>query len=522
MIFLLPHSITEAAHRNPERIAFRYLKEALTYKQMLDKMNQLANTLLAHGLKKGDRVGVYLNRNLETAIAIYGIMQAGGVYVPIDPKSPIDRCIFLIGDCNIKMLISEKKLNRNLPIICKNAPSLNTIIGVESGIDVNTISWKQVEEMNKLVHLPYTILGKDLAYIIYTSGSTGAPKGIMHTHASGLAYARLSADLYKLTKDDVVANHAPIHFDISTLGYFTAPLVGASTVIVSDAHTIFPSSLAKLIHEEKITIWYSVPLAMIQMLEQGVLDQYNMDRLRWVLYGGEVFPPVYLRALIQKWSKARFCNVYGPAEVNQCTYFHIDNIDLYKESIPIGTVWNNTEFLIIDDLDIITKEGEAGELLIRSATQMQGYWNNISLTEKSLYKTKVEGIEKSYYRTGDIVRVDELGIMHFLGRKDYQVKIRGHRVELASVEACILEHPLITEVAAYPVQYTVAAKRIEVAIKTKKNETINLEEITTHLKAKLPYYAIPEKITQVEDFPRTSTGKIRKSELIRTFNNVKG
>jgi amino acid adenylation domain-containing protein len=511
---LLPHSISLSAEKYPDRIAFKYLGESLTYSQLLIKINQLANTLVANGLQKGDRVAVYLNRNLETAIAIYGIMQAGGVYVPVDPKSPIDRCAFLINDCNIKILISEEKLKRNLPTIIKSAPFLDLVIGIEGDYNVKNISWKKVEEQDTELSLPYTILGDDLAYIIYTSGSTGAPKGIMHTHNSGLAYARLSAELYNVSEQDIVANHAALHFDISTFGYLTAPLVGACTVIVSDGHTIFPASLAKLIHEEKISIWYSVPLVLIQMLEQGALDTYSMDHLRWVLYGGEVFPIVHLKKLMKLWSKTRFCNVYGPAEVNQCTYFHIDNIDLYDETIPLGYIWDKTEYLIIDQDEHIVEEGE---LLIRSITQMKGYWKNISLTEKSLFKVDKDGVIKYYYRTGDIVRKDKNGILHFLSRKDFQVKIRGHRVELTSVEACLLEYPEIIEAAVYPIQFSVSAKRVEAAIKTKDSTSIDFTDLAAYLKQKLPYYAIPEKIIELDEFPRTSTGKIRKSELIKKY-----
>jgi acyl-CoA synthetase (AMP-forming)/AMP-acid ligase II len=138
MIYLLSHSIINSAKNHPERPAFRFLSEEISYKQMAEKINQLANVLHENGLQKGDRVGIYLNRNLETAIAIYGILHAGGVYVPIDPKSPLDRCVFLLNDCNINILISENKLKRNLDSICKSSTSLNTIIGTEYKLGAST------------------------------------------------------------------------------------------------------------------------------------------------------------------------------------------------------------------------------------------------------------------------------------------------------------------------------------------------------------------------------------------------
>ena len=183
---------------------------------------------------------------------------------------------------------------------------------------------------------PVKILESDLAYIMYTSGSTGAPKGIMHTHHSGLSYAKLSTQVYDVKPSDRIANHAPLHFDISTFGYFSGPLASATTVIIPDAYTKLPASLSTLMEQEKISIWYSVPLALVQLLHNGVLEARDLSSLRWVLYGGENFMPKYIRSLMALWSNATFSNVYGPAEVNQCTFYHLNMPPESDGPIPIG------------------------------------------------------------------------------------------------------------------------------------------------------------------------------------------
>lgn len=514
MIYLLPHTIANSAQRFPEREAFRCGADSLTYRQMRKRMNQLAAQIHAIGIAKGDRIGIYLNRSLETAIAMYGIMQAGAVYVPIDPKAPIDRSRFLVEDCNIKILITNKGQKKNVEKIIAKPTALKSIIGLEAMEDMSTFSWETVFNFSDQLILPFRILEKDLAYIIYTSGSTGQPKGIMHTHYSGLSYARLSANVYGLNEQDRIGNHAPIHFDISTLGYFTAPLVGACTVIVSDAHTVFPASLGNLIQKEQLTIWYSVPLALIQMLQNGVLDEKEMPHLRWVLYGGEPFPPKYLRRIMSIWKDTKFSNVYGPAEVNQCTFYHLPEMPLNDDSIPIGTVWANTEFLIIDEQEQELGQDQTGELLIRSATQMKGYWANPSLTEQSLHKIENSaGDNLLFYKTGDLVRQDGNGLLHFLGRKDFQVKIRGHRVELDAVEAILLSHEMVSEAAVYPVQVSEESRQIEAAVILKPNTVVAIKELMTFVKGKLPHYAVPSVITLVDDFPRTTSGKIKRSVI---------
>ena len=298
MNYLLTHSIEQSAKRFPERQAFVWANQSITFAELHKQTNQLANLLIVQGVKKGDRVGIYMNRSLESAIAVYGIMKAGAAYVPLDTSAPITRTQFLINDCEIKHLVTIPTQKRPLKTLVAEDVRLDSIIGAKVDWHINTFSWEEVLEQSAK-NPDVTILDSDLAYIMYTSGSTGAPKGIMHTHRSGLTYAKLSADLYDLNENDRIGNHAPLHFDISTMGYFTAPLVGATSVVVPEPHTKMPASLAQLIEKEKLTIWYSVPLALIQMLQGGTLADKDFSALRWVLYGGEPFPAKHLRTLME-------------------------------------------------------------------------------------------------------------------------------------------------------------------------------------------------------------------------------
>jgi len=477
-------------------------------------MNQVANVLKDCGVKKGDRVGIYLNRSIETAIAIYGILNAGAVYVPLDPKAPATRSRFLINDCGIKVLITNPSQKRNLKKVLAEDIELQTIIGLKDDGERPIISWEKVYQASENYTRPFALVEYDLAYILYTSGSTGDPKGIMHTHASGLSYARLSADLYQLTEADRIGNHAPIYFDISTIGFFAAPLVGASTVIAQDAHIVLPTSLSQLLEKEKVTVWYSVPLALIQMLEKGLLEERNMESLRLVIYAGEAFPPKYLRRLMQQWPHAQFSNSYGPTETNQCTYYNLTGLPMSDDPIPIGRVLENMEGLILNEDDDEVSLGEVGELLIRGVTTMKGYWQNPSLTAKSFFSKKRDtGLADVYYRTGDLVRMDAAGDLHLIGRKDHQVKIRGYRVELGEVEAHLVSHPEVSEAAVFTSRADDTMLQIEAAIIPRGSDGINEEELRTFLKEKIPQYAIPELMTFVTSFPRTATGKIKRSAL---------
>ncbi|MEL6944847.1 MAG: AMP-binding protein, partial [Bacteroidota bacterium] len=279
-------------------------------------------------------------------------------------------------------------------------------------------------------------------------------------------------------------------------------------------HVKMPASLSKLIDDEQISIWYSVPLALIQMLQRGALKERNWEQLRWILYGGEPFPAKHLRALMELLPHTRISNVYGPAEVNQCTYYHLPDLPKEEESIPLGQVWGNTEMLIFDEKDQLVKQGEKGELLIRSATRMKAYWNNPALTERSFYRRKTaQGIDDIFYRTGDLVNMDEQGRLQFFGRKDRQIKSRGYRVELDDVENALLEHQMVNEVAIFSKKDKDDVNVICAVVTLKEKQNLEEKQLLDYCKNKLNWYAVPQRLSIMEDLPRTPTGKINRKEL---------
>lgn len=510
---ILPHIIQNSAAKHPEKEAFRCNDSTITYQELDQKAEKLALYLNSVGVKKGDRVGIYMNRCLETAIAVYGILYAGAAYVPLDPDAPLSRIRFLIEDCGIKQLVSVPRMSKKVNALVEQL-GLNGVVGVSVDSVPNSMSWEALCQIEFSTQSIAPVLESDLAYIMYTSGSTGAPKGIMHTHASGLAYAKKSAEVYGLTPEDRVANHAPLHFDISTFGYFSAPLAGSCTVIIPDAHTKLPASLSELMEREKINIWYSVPLALIQLLEKGVLQKRNLSALRWILYGGEVFPPKYLKRLRAIWPKAIFSNVYGPAEVNQCTYHNFTEIQDEDSQIPLGKVWDIADYRILNEQDTEVSAGQTGELVVSTASMMKGYWNNEVLTMSSVYHEKdKEGRSQKFYRTGDLVHLRPDGTLLFMGRNDRQIKFRGYRVELDEIEAVLHTHTAVSEAAVFVTKDESENSKIGTAIILADGEDITEVELKGFCKTQLPTYAVPEEIILVDEFPRTSSGKIKRSEI---------
>ena len=516
MSYTLPHIISNSAKSHPDKVAFISGAHTRTYKQMANEIDQLANVLHEQGIRKGDRVGIYINRSIETAVAIFGIMRAGAIYVPLDTNSPVSLTHYLVKDCGIRLIISHPSQRRKLSALTEEEEStIDTVVGWKGNQSVKVITWEEVYTADTELTATFQFQEHDPAYIIYTSGSTGRPKGIVHTHSSGLAYAKLSVDTFNICKDDKIANHAPVFFDISLLGYFAGPLVGATTVIIPDAYTVLPTSLASLIEKEQITIWYSVPLALIQMLQSGALSNLDVSALRWVMYAGEPFPPKYLRRLMEMWPDASFCNKYGPAETNVCTYYTIPTIIDSEDAISIGKTWANTEMHIVDEQDQLIEKGNIGELLIRSTTTMLEYWQDPEKTSNAFCMRKGNGgTEERFYRTGDLVREDDDGLLHFLGRKDHQIKTRGYRVELGSVEAALVSHNEVEEAVVYPTKLADETISISAAVILARNSALEKQAIFSYMIERLPPYAVPTEITLLENFPRTGSGKTNRPALI--------
>jgi len=516
--FLLHHSVDEAAARAPDHTAFRFAGEAMTYAELAGRSARFARVLVEQGVRRHDRVGIYMNKGLELPVALYGTLRCGAAFVPIDPDVPLQRVELITRDCGIRHLVTNGSRARRAGRVAA-AGHIDAVIGApppdEGPDDVAFVGWDAVASA-PTAQQPVRLVEDDLAYVMYTSGSTGAPKGLMHTHASGLAYARLSAREYGVMPQDRLGNHSPLHFDMSTFEYLTGPFCGATTVIIPEEATMFPRSLAELIEAERLTFWYSVPLALIQLLELGDVASRDCSSLRWVLFGGEPFPPKHLARLMRLWPGARFSNSYGPAEVNQCTAHHVSrDRELDPDApIPLGELWPGAEGVIVDDDgEDVVGEG-VGELWVRAPTMMRGYWGRPDLNREAFaYRELFPNFEKRFYRTGDLVRRGADGNLVFVGRKDRQIKVRGYRVELEEIEAVLGSLPGVAEAAAVDLGNRDGGIDVVAAVRPGPGAALDGADLRKAAQGKLPSYAVPARILVLDSMPRTGSGKVDRGAL---------
>ena len=508
MAYHLSQLLTQSAQVYPERLVLVDGKRQLTYHALDELSNRFAHKLQQVGVTRSERVGIYLKKSLEAVAAIFGVLKIGATYVPLDSTAPLQRIAYIVENCQMKALVSTTQ---------KMAAFQNTLAKLNNAPipiladDQQTFATVSAEPPPE----PQTI-ETDLAYILYTSGSTGMPKGVMISHRASLTFINWAYDTFAVQPTDRVSSHAPFHFDLSIFDIFVTIKAGGTLVLVPPTFSVFPQNLANFIEKQEISIWYSVPSVLIQLLLYGKLERYTFAKLRTILFAGEVFPVKYLRQLMTKIPHATYHNLYGPTETNVCTWYTVPQLDPNRsEPISIGKGCANSEILALDKENDLVAQGEVGELCVRGPGLMSGYWGLPERTAQSLIPYNVhEHLEPELiYRTGDLVRQEPDGNYTYLGRCDNQIKSRGYRIELGEIETVLYNHPAVEEAAVIPIPDEEISNRIRAFLVVHNGDQLTQGALDTFCAAHLPKYMLPHEVEFRDTLPKTSTGKVDKVKL---------
>lgn len=488
---------------------------AISYAGLRELSDRLRDRLVALGVRPGDRVGMYLRKSIDAVAAIYGILKSGAAYVPVDPDAPAARNAYILHNCAVKVIILEKRFEDRFStefFALGELPSLLLLNGTGAGVPLTQmLDDAQVREPAAPVE-DATVQPGDLAYILYTSGSTGKPKGVMLSHENAVSFVDWCSQVLEPAPDDRFSSHAPLHFDLSILDIHVALKHGATLVLIPEERGKDALHLAKLIAEQKISIWYSAPSILSLMAQFGDLPNHDCSSLRAVLFAGEVFPVKHLRTLCSQLPKPRYFNLYGPTETNVCTYYDVvPPVPAERTTpYPIGKVCEHLRGKVVGEHDVPVQPGEEGELCISGPGVMQGYW---SLPVRTAESFLVDEDGTRWYRTGDIVVEQTDGNYIYRGRRDRMVKRRGYRVELGEIEAGLYQHPTIEEAAVVAVPDAEAGVRITAFLRSKGVDRASLIELKRFCASRLPLYMIPDQFTWLDALPRTSTDKTDYQQL---------
>ncbi len=494
---LLIHS----AERTPDASALKVSDDVFTYSELDRMANRIARALAELGIRKGDRVGIWHPKSVQAVAAMQAALRLGAAYVPLDPLSPASRIRTILDDCEMGALVStQAKAESVLPNKDEKLACICT-----DGI-WNELSWNDVLSLPG-GHLESPVVSDDeLAYILYTSGSTGKPKGVCISHRNALAFIDWAADEVQATSADHLSNHAPFHFDLSVLDLYVAFREGASVALIPDGMSYVPKRLVDFLIKENITIWYSVPSALILMMEQGGLLETRSESLRVIFFAGEPFPIKHLRRLFEHFPSVRFLNLYGPTETNVCTAYEVSNILADRtRPVPIGQAVSEDRVWAVKSNGDEVKPGEEGELMVSGDTVMLGYWGLSPHGDKP-------------YATGDLVRLLDDGKYEYVGRLDHMVKVRGHRVELGDIEAALEEPPDIHEVTV-TVSGSGVDSRLVSFVVCQDHEFPTFLDIKRHCAERLPRYMIVDDVRFLDKLPRTRNGKVDRLKLTHDANH---
>lgn len=472
-----------------DETAIHDINRSVTYKEFNSRVNMIAHYLRSKGVGNNTIVGVMMSRSIEMMESIYGIVKAGGAYLPLDKNAPEDRFLKLISDSNISILIADIDVANHIP----------------EHIEIINVNCDEISQQNCLnpIHITNP---DDIIYSIYTSGSTGVPKGVLITHRAFMNRICWMNETFPISENDMLYQKTVYTFDVSVWEIFWWALAGSSVCLLESNKEYDPKRLYKDIVDHSITVIHMVPSVLSLFL--SYLEMKNnaetLKKIRYVFVSGEKLGS----NLVQRFndvfalnSEVRLVNLYGPTEAAIDVTYHVcDRKKKYSE-VPIGRPISNIKIILLNEDEEVTKANEAGELCIEGVGLSIGYLNCVELTFKKFTTYQ----NRRIFRTGDFAKYNEDHEIVFIGRKDYQVKIRGIRVELEEIESVMMQHPSVANVVVTKKSQNHNQYLCAYVVLKEDNDT---QEIKNYLKTKLPESIIPSVIKKVNAIPISSNGKI--------------
>lgn len=490
----------EQVQNTPDLPALRVRERVLTYAQLNERANRLANYLIKKGLSKGQIVGVNADRSPEMIIAFLAVLKTGALYLPLDPDYPVDRLEYMLNDSGARLMLTKSQFSQQ-PETAAQKIFLDR-------------EWAAIEKESP--QSPNVDLrGEDSAYIIYTSGSTGQPKGVEVQHAPLANHCLDMRDHYQLTPDDNVLQFAALNFDAS-IEQILPPLISGATVCMRDNEIWNSQQFAQKIKEYDLTVINPPTAYWSQLIRDWAKhpEQLPENRLRLVIIGGDVFHP----ETIELWQKSplknvRLLNAYGPTEtVITATTFQV-HADFNGSTVPIGRPRANREVYVLDAYGNPSPMGIPGELIIGGTALAKGYLNRPELTAERFIPNPLKENLGRVYKTGDRVRFLADGNLEFLGRVDNQVKIRGFRIELGEIEHVLNGIKGIKHSAVKAFENDKHDKVLVGYYQTEDGTELSSADLRKQLRSQLPDYMIPAIFVPVDVMPIGPGGKINRHAL---------
>jgi amino acid adenylation domain-containing protein len=493
---VLAHQLIEAqAARTPDAVAVQFGSEQLTYRELDERANKVAQYLVKLGVGPDVLVGLCLGRSLDLAVAVLGVLKAGGAYVPIDPSYPMDRIAWMLEDSAVPVVLTHEKIADELPAAA---------MMVRLDADGFLIEAESAERP------PCAATPDNLAYVIYTSGSTGKPKGVMIHHRGLVNYLSWAEKAYDAGSGRGAPVHSSVSFDLTVTGLYTPLMAGRTVVMLPEEGEI--EALVRTFADEGGYSLVKITPAHLEVLNQLVPAEKAAGATRAFVIGGEALSWEAVAFWRKHAPRTRLINEYGPTEtVVGCSIYDAAREGEFSGVVPIGRPIANTRLYILDKHLRPVPIGVRGELYIGGAGVARGYLNRPELTEERFVKSPFA--DERLYKTGDVARYRADGEIEFLGRVDHQVKIRGYRIELGEIEAVLAQHPGAAEVAVLAREDVPGDKRLVAYFVAADEPPPEPADLRSFLAERLPDYMVPVAFVRLEAMPLTPNGKVDRKAL---------
>jgi amino acid adenylation domain-containing protein len=483
----------EQAARTPDKVAVVFAEQNLTYRNLSQRANQLGHYLQRVGVGPGVSVGICVERSLDMVVGVLGILKAGGNYVPLDPAHPDDRLAYILEDSQAPILLTQQQVFDE-----------KDFSGYGGQVILLDEMWRTISREPEAVPASQ-VSSQNLAYTIYTSGSTGRPKGVQILHRAVVNFLTSMSWRPGFASEDVLLAVTTLCFDIAGLEIFLPLVTGGREVLLGREDALEGRKLAARLTDCGATKMQATPATWQLLLESGWQGSEKLT----ALCGGEAFPRQLANRLIDK--VAEVWNMYGPTETT--IWSSIYPVGAGNGAIPIGRPVANTQFYVLNEHLEPAPIGVWGELYIGGDGLARGYPNRPRLTAEKFVPNPFGDKEGArLYRTGDVVRYLSNGGVEFLGRVDHQVKVHGHRIELAEIEVTLGQHPAVQQVVVV-VQGSEAAKRLVAYVVATEGQKPTVSDMSRFLGDRLPRYMVPVTFVELDAFPLTPNGKVDRRAL---------
>lgn len=498
--------LEQTAEKYEDRVAVSDVNQELTWKGLVKKA-QVIGAELSKKVQPGNPIPVLLEKSSETLAVMLGIVYAGCFYVPVNPMNPAERLRKIMEKLEPEVIISDEKGKEQLAVVGVGLEE--KVIGPETLLPTTGTDLSE-EQRSKLEQIQGQWKETDALYGIFTSGSTGTPKAIVVSHGAVSRFVRHFTEIFEITSEDVIGNQAPFDFDVSVKDIYSSIMTGAQLVLIPKEYFSTPPRLLDYLCDKKVTnlTWAVSALTLVSALKG--LNYRVPESVKRVMFSGEAMPPKQLRIWQEKLPDAKFVNLYGPTEITcNCTYFPIERQYEDSEKIPAGKAFPGRRVILVDEEGKqVTEPGVQGEICSAGESLANGYYKEPEQTAEKFVLYPVDGTEQRMYRTGDLGSYDEEGNIVFAGRKDFQIKHMGYRIEPGEIEAAIGALP---EIHACVCIYLETTDEILLFYQGK----IKQEALSAAVSGKLPAYMRPNKFIRIRQMPYNSNGKVDR-KLLKT------